>query len=88
MPFSIRTETCPKVSNFEKIISRGLHMEMPQSYANTNHVVTMGYVRVKIFYYLISSFEKVMVSKMLLVCLEHVLGKIPIFFNKMQCLEK
>ena len=49
-------------------------------HANANHVVTMNFFRVKIFYYLIyiyiSYFEKIMVSKMLLVCLQHILGKV------------
>ena len=69
---------------FWKIISSDLHMEMPQSF--TLWMLIMSWLwallgsRFFIILY-IFSFEKIMVSKMLFVCLEHVLGKVLIFLK-------
>ena len=50
LPFYIQTETCPNVSNF-KWVAYGNTTKF--YHANGDHVVTMRFVRVKIFNYLL-----------------------------------
>ena len=69
----------PERKQFRKIISIGLHMEMPQSFIMQMLIMSwpwalLGSTFLIVLY--ISSFEKIMVSKMLSVRLEHVLGNI------------
>ena len=79
----------PERKQFWKIISSGLHMDMPQSFIMQMLIMLRPWAllgsRFLIVFY-VSFFEKTMVSKMLLVCLEHVLGKVVIFFHKVYTL--
>ena len=82
--FKFRSNICLFVSNFEKLFQVVLHMEMPQSFIMRMLIMSWPwpFLGSRFFVILyISSFEKIMVSKMLLVCLEHVLGQVLVFFN-------
>ena len=74
-------KTLPECNQFWKIISSGLHMEMPQSFIMWILIMLWPWALLgsRFFILYISSFDN---SETLLVCLKHVLGKGQIFFNK------
>ena len=80
----------PEHEQFQKIISRGLRIEMSRSFNMRMLIMSWPWallgLRFLIILY-IPSFENTIVSKMLLVYLEHQLSKV-IFFNKVHCSEK
>ena len=81
----------PELKQFWKIISSGLHMEKPQSFIMRMLIMSWPWALIGSRFFIIlyiSFFGKIMVSKMLLVSLKHVLGKVLIFFNKVHCSEK
>ena len=78
LPFFIRKEICPNISSFEDYCKRLSYGNAAKfDHANADHIVTIS------FFFMVKWY--LMVSKMLLVCLEHVLGKALIFFSKVHC---